>query len=472
MRQRVAVAVLGVLVVISLVRYTRALPDPAFLDFRAFYCGAQALVQHGDPYRVEPLRTCERTPSRLRLWTSRGQVVPVPLPPLTLALFGLLLPLGFDGASLVWLVLLVASLVFAVIALARTYGVAAWRIATLFALPLAAVSFALGQLAPIVVAVIAAAAWALQRRRDALAGGALVLTLVEPHVGAAACVAAFALVRGTRLPLATGVCVAAAASWWLFGTNGLRAYVTHVLPDAARANVADPFNYGLAPLLREAGLSERAALGAGDVSYAVMLVAGSVLALRLLRRGERTAPAIIPPALVLIGGPYIHISQMAIALPALVWLMTRAPRAPTTAVASVALGVPWLEAAASSFLVVPATLAAGIVSRVRSQRDATTLATMTVVAVLTFGLSAIVQLRGAPPHHPQALPAMAPGESAEQAWGDEVRAHPLDVALFTAIKLPTWIGLLALAAGVWQAGSTDAEPRGALEQPRLQARDA
>ena len=45
-----------------LIGYAIATPPPitaAYLDFDAFYCGAQILSAGGDPYRYEPLHACE-----------------------------------------------------------------------------------------------------------------------------------------------------------------------------------------------------------------------------------------------------------------------------------------------------------------------------------------------------------------------------------------------------------------------------
>src|ERR1700688_3993719 len=93
---------------------TRAVPFPAraFLyDYRAFACAGAIVGTGGDPYRAEPVRTCEH---RRGLLAGRSDLtllaVPAPLPGYALAPFALLgrLPDGL-GAALWLLVSLLAG---------------------------------------------------------------------------------------------------------------------------------------------------------------------------------------------------------------------------------------------------------------------------------------------------------------------------------------------------------------------------
>src|ERR1700686_2335628 len=153
---------------------TRAVPFPerAFLyDYRAF-AGAM-LGTGGDPYRAEPLRTCEH---RRGLLPGRADLtllaVPAPLPGYALAPFALLgrLPDGL-GAALWLLVSLLAGAIAtqALIVMARVRARIVWLA---LALPLA-LALMLGQLVPLALGALCLGALAIERGRFARAAAAI-----------------------------------------------------------------------------------------------------------------------------------------------------------------------------------------------------------------------------------------------------------------------------------------------------------
>lgn len=50
-------------------------------DFRAFYCAARVTAHGADPYRTEPIRTCERGIGNTVFFEKNpGVAIPAPLP--------------------------------------------------------------------------------------------------------------------------------------------------------------------------------------------------------------------------------------------------------------------------------------------------------------------------------------------------------------------------------------------------------
>ncbi|HEY6450482.1 MAG TPA: hypothetical protein VIX60_07375, partial [Candidatus Cybelea sp.] len=55
-------------------------------DFRAFYCAARVVSHAGDPYRTEPLRSCETSIGSQRFFEKNpGVTIPAPLPAYAIA---------------------------------------------------------------------------------------------------------------------------------------------------------------------------------------------------------------------------------------------------------------------------------------------------------------------------------------------------------------------------------------------------
>jgi len=87
-------------------------------SFKAFYCAGVAVKERADPYRVEPLRACERrlAPSNL----PDGYVEPAPLPGYAMAPFGALAMLSPRLAALLFATLLALAATLSACALVST----------------------------------------------------------------------------------------------------------------------------------------------------------------------------------------------------------------------------------------------------------------------------------------------------------------------------------------------------------------
>jgi hypothetical protein len=316
-------------------------------DFRAFACGARVMAEGGDPYRTEPLRTCEQGAARaFGLAMFDGLVLPAPLPPYALLAFEPLGLLPFPAASLVWLALSLAAIAFSSVALARLGALPLPAAAAAMLGAAAYVSLPLGQVVPLVVALLSGAALAARAGRFALAGVLCALATVEPHVGLPACAALALGESRARRTLAVCALVALVASVALAGPSLWFEYVRDVLPAHARSQV-DQFGvqYSLTALLFALGANGTTALAAGSISYVAMAVSGIALAGLLAKRyGDEAFLVLLPPAFALVLGAFVHLAQMAVALPAvgLVIAHARTPVQRRLAYAALfALAIPW-----------------------------------------------------------------------------------------------------------------------------------
>jgi hypothetical protein len=181
------------------------------------------------------------------------------------------------------------------------------------------------------------------------------LGALEPHLAAPVWLALLLFVPRARVPLA----VAGAGLVGLslaFGTGLSVEFITSVIPGHARSEAYNfPAQYSLTALLVMLGAPLRAALALGSLSYAVMLALGLALGAHLARRFDDPAFFVVTPlATVLIGGPFVHVHQMAAAVPLGLMLLGRLPRRSASfaavAFAVCALAVPWETVAEMPFV--------------------------------------------------------------------------------------------------------------------------
>ncbi len=398
------------------------LTDP--VDFRAFYCGGHVLFDGADPYRYGPLRACQAAvlaAGGLRLDASH--VLPAPLPPAALAVFGILGFLPFRFATEVWLVasiLAVACTIYAVGALTRLRVVA---VCAVLIGSLGIASLLLGQLVPLALAGLLVAALAIRRGDGIVAALGATLGGLEPHLALPVWVSLALFVPASRRPLvASAVAISCVSAAW----GSLTAeYVATVLPAHARSelfNVAA--QYGLPTVLAAFGVPDRVALLAGCSSYALTLALGLYVGFRLSRRFADPAFLVVTPlATVLIGGPFVHIHQMAAAVPLALLLYTR------------------VSALALRGLV----LAAIVALAVRWQ------------AIAELPAFADRATDRSQPHAAIVLKPPRPDDPIEVSYTAFIDAFARQrdrrsLAEQLAWKVPTWFGLLAVTILAWSAG--------------------
>jgi hypothetical protein len=320
------------------------------IDFTAFYCASKAISSSANPYRYEPVHACEHAN---RQWSSARSIVVAPLPPYALALLSPIARLPYAQASFVWFLLLVAGA-----------GVIVWAIVELTNLPLLLVgipvviavllqSLPTGALAPIPLALLTAAAVMLARKRWNATALLLGFASVEPHVTLPVLAAVFVLVREMRIRLAIVAAALVGLSLIAGGPALNIEYFAHVLPGHARFELGSIVQFGLSSMLHNFGLSDNVAIAIGSLQYAVFALLGIWLA-QSLRPQTVAMVVLVPMALAVVGGVYIHLTQLAAVIP-LAFVIASRTQSPLAWTGIVLLAVPWnlLDALTPTTLIVP-----------------------------------------------------------------------------------------------------------------------
>jgi len=426
-------------------------PSGLLRDFSAFYCAGASLRIGADPYREEPLGSCEREPKGSPfLPGTPGLAVPAPLPPYALAPFAVLSALPYAAAGVLWSLALVACVIVTIRAVRQVTGLPLLAVTAAFMLGDGYAMVCLGQIAPVAVAAIALAARCLASERDEAAALAAAASMLEPHVGLPVCLALFVWRPRTRRILAGAALFCAALSVVVAGLPTTLEYVRGVVPAHALSEVANEKQLSLTYLLHRLGVPDAGALLAGDLWYLAMLAAGIGAAGVALRRGAGGAfVAVLPPLFAVVGGPFVHIAQMPAALPAALLLYVRAGGTVrrTLGLAIAALAVPWIQFAnlGASFYALAALVCAIVLVQLVDRRPA--VAGLAAVGAILLLSAATALVR---PDIGDALPALAaqydPRALAETSWRIYVDAiGSANAAAFDLAKLPTVAGVVAVA---------------------------
>jgi hypothetical protein len=429
---------------LSLFAYSRFLSGSLLSDFHAFYCAGRLSVHGIDPYRQEPLYSCEATAGSPVLWRAVGHVTdPAPLPPYALALFVPLTLLPYGLAAIVWSLALAGSWFGAIVALRIMTGYSWPLLAAAFIFP-AAMSLSLGQIAPVAIALLACAGSLLYRQRPGWAGMLAGLAMIEPHVALPACVALLVAVAQSRLSLfATGAALAALSM--VFGVPRNVEYVLYALPIHALSDVPDVGQYSLTVIAHVLGLSDGDASRIGSLWYAFVAGAGVATACAIAKRLAFPPLLVaVPIAFAVFGGPYVHWQQVAAAIPAALLLASRYERPPAFIVAAiVGLAIPWLYVVGWGFLIPGAVAASAVIVYELLAPRATV-----QVAFATLALAALVvlnHLTGTARPSPPFAAVVSPHAWADASWGAYVRARiPIGSGLLFWLHVPTWCALAAV----------------------------
>jgi hypothetical protein len=321
------------------------LTDPT--DFTAFYCGGSVLAAGRDPYRTEPLRTCEqRALAASHIGAVPYVVVPAPLPPYVLAAFGTLARVPFALACALFFVLSLVASASAILLALRLAKISAVFVAIAVSAALVMGSLYLGQIVPLVLAALCACGVAVRAGRFGVASLCALAMTAEPHVGCAAVLGLFILERRTRFALGAGALALVAVSVLAGGFALNLEYFTQVLPAHARSEVG---NFGgqlsLTATAYALGAGARTAVLLGEASYVAMLALGIEAGRRLAAKfGDPAFFALTPVAAVLFGGVFLHDHQIALALPFGFLLARYSSRRRFAYVALAVLAVPWPSA--------------------------------------------------------------------------------------------------------------------------------
>lgn len=305
------VSVLAILVAAAAVYVFKNPPLTAgHYDFNAFYCAARTLSAGSDPYRFEPLHSCEAG----NLPLPSAVVVPVPLPPYAIAALVPISRLPFPQANLLWLLVLLASCILAAWSIVELTRLPYWLVGTCVASALLLEPITNGAMAPVPIALICVAALALVRSRWTLAAVVSGIACIQPHLALPPVLAILVLVPQMRARLAAVAIIIVVVAFFAVPTAINIEYFTAVLPAHAASELGSFNQYSLSAVLHLIGFSERASLVAGTLQYATFVLLGVALA-RVFARALPGSIVLAPLACAVTGGTFIHRQEVAGALP-------------------------------------------------------------------------------------------------------------------------------------------------------------
>lgn len=454
LRRRLLIgAVLAALALIALRDLTRlggAAPWRAMDDFPDFYCAGAALNAGASPYTYEPLHTCEHQANtgasfRAALFrANHGIAIPAPQPAFDFLPFRALALLDLPDARAIDAVAILLTIVLCAVALARLdvpldVGLAAFALSTGY------VELNTGQVVPFALLALVLCGFALARRNDLAAGVAAALTFIEPTLGVPVVAAALLFAPRTRLAIALTLALLAIVSVASLGIQGSVAYLARVLPAHAASEIHFPYQYSLTYALAYLGAPPAIALPAGELAYVALAAAGLWLGARAARALARRELLVFLPALCAVtGGAFVHQEELCFALPAalVIAVASRGTLKNAASAAVCVLAIPWIAVwGVKQLFAASILICAFVLARLRIDLRVSLL-TLACIAATIYAF----ELR--PPHLPvpvQPAPTVyGAADIAQRAWHDYVEARSTRDVLWFAIKLPTWLALLAL----------------------------
>ena len=436
-------------VILILVFCPASRPYGILRDFNAFYCAGESVRTGQDPYLAEPLGTCERkTKPKIFQAGQANLTLPAPLPPYDLLFLAQISRLPYVTAAFFWTVGLLIA-----------YAATTWLIADMARIRITTVAIVLaptvaygcavmGEIMPITLAGLAIAAWMQSHNKPMTATTGAILAMTSPHVGLPTATALFLYSPKTRIPLLISAVILIATCIATVGPTITLEYFANVLPAHALSEVASTSQMSLTAVAHAVRLPDQTAAYIGTISYFAMFALAVATARRLWTQNPHDPLIVLAPAtIILLGGVFLHVTQMAAALPCALIMHSRATiwtrRAIATGAAMIA--VPWVQ---FEFL-------GTILAVVGGATIATTYSTMFVrkrrdlaacgMGILTFafiiGLNIAVVVSGTTPH--QTLPDLNPADLAEVGWKiniDSIKTD--DWTIFDIARMPSWIGIL------------------------------
>jgi hypothetical protein len=416
-------------------------------DFRAFYCAARVTARGADPYRTEPLRSCEISAGpRLFYQKNPNVAVPAPLPGYALAALMPLSLLPFAAAALVWVGLLLLAWAVCVATLVR-FAVITWQSAlAVFALSLGASSIPFGEVVPLALAAICLAAYFAWQGMWRSAAIAAAVAMIEPHLALPVCVALAVWAPATRVTLGISFAALASLSLFALGPATNLEYFASVLPAHALSEAARDTQYSLTSVLASAGVVDTTAVRAGSLWYLGMLVAGAVVAGSLAKKHRNPAFLVcVPPAFAVFGGTFVHVTQIVAALPATVLFLAyaTAERRTLAIVALLLLAVPWTMATSPAVGLAPAFPIAFLAWRYTNGSVRAAMLAAVIAGILLVGLDHAYVLVAAQHLQPYVGSSIDP-RLAEATWSEFARKNSTNSIAAWIARIPTWTGLIVL----------------------------
>lgn len=420
-------------------------------DFGAFYCGGTMVREGVSPYAAAPLLKCERSPQPFGLHVTRpGIALPAPFPGYVLSIFVPISLLPYPVAAALWFILLLAATAVACIFLAQLCGRPVLVPFVLLAFGLAVAVIPYGELAPLGIAALAFGAAALRQEFSWKVIVALAVLALLPPIALPVYLAVFVYRAAARLPIVLLGSSLIVLDLVTGGPQVAFAYFRHVLPNHAASEIGYIMQYSMTWLVQGLGAPDRVALLSGTISYVLMAGAGVYLSGQLARSLRDPAFLLLVPAgFAVIGGPFVHYSEITLALPAALLLYCRSSGnvRNVAALAIVTIALPWQWILTQPLLAIPIVFwTLGIVSVVLSAPFNVTLRVGFAAAVFCAACMALAVIYG-PQVAPHAATVILDQSLAEASWGNFIAAKLSTNGLVWWIgKAPTWIGLILLAS--------------------------
>ena len=188
------------------------------------------------------------------------------------------------------------------------------------------------------------------------------------------------------------------------------------------------------------------AVRAGSLWYVAMLAAGAAVAGWLAKKTQNPAfLACVPPAFAVFGGTFVHVTQIAVALPAAVLLVSyaSAQRRAIAVLAAMLLAVPWIMAWSPALGLAPAFPIGYLAWYYWSGNLRAVLIAAVVTCGMLVGLNYGLTLAAAHPSHVYAGSKIDP-TLAEASWSEFTSKTSTGAVGAWLVRIPTWAGLALL----------------------------
>jgi len=413
-------------------------------DFSAYYCAGSVARDRADPYAMQPMELCHPAASN-----------PAPLPGFAIAFFSAISFAPYRAAALGWDVLLLFAVLITVWATWRASGFPILAVAAAVIGTDLVAGLTFGQISVLTACGVALTTYFLHRDWQIAAGFASLLTLLQPQIGVPVAMALLfwtARARGVTFAL---LVIAGFVSYAHLGASENLEYLQRAIPVHAAAEVPLRFQFSLTWLAYFFGLDEARALQAGVIQYALTALFGVLLAPVVARRFQTAGVlAALPATAAVLGGPSVHLSDLASALPfAAIVAASPGVAGGLGRTAIVLLSAPWIALLTIEQAAIGGTAAAVTTFYALAERP-WVVRTGVAAAILALTLAfpkALADLPGTSvrrPPMPQTFAMRGDDPSlAATRHGAAVRQQS-EITATTwetfALKLPDWTGLLLL----------------------------
>ena len=440
------------MIALALLIFATGLPwstESRFMDFKAFYCAGQALGEGGDSYHQALIARCEHQPSPAHLYATRYPElsIPAPFPPLTIAFFRIFALAPYAWAAVAWGAVLVAASIIIVRTLARMTRIDEVVIAATIALSVEYLSLHAGEIVPIAIAALVIAADAMARDKPIRAAVAVGVAALSPNLALPLMIALALWMPRARPWLALVLGMELLVDLAAGGPARTYEYLRDVLPAQAHVSALGSTQFGTTAIFAELGIPVATSVTLGSIWFVVMIAIGIVVGRNLARRTRRRELLVlIPVAFSVIGGPHLHIYQIAAAIPAALVLYEALPDARRILAPTIALlAIPWINAPFfGRFFTGAAMICIAILAmRLFSLRPLIAAFFSYALALLLTEIAAHIQsttIDGgviAAAYDPEGL--------VRPSWGAFIdQTLDANTAILTWSRFPTWIALVGL----------------------------